>query len=222
MASGDGLSMTVHRDSVQWGLDNGKIDRARAEAEMKLEGNTLPLAEPKVATPAELAPEGSDVETLPGFEPASKISDYQIPDVSELHKVFTAGKDGALGAGLTSAEVMQTQQEVGGWLQAGRFPGVIGSAVSKIAGQHMADMPRYADMPVQAQEAYRITEQSKLDRLWGNQAPGNISLARKLVSEIEAKQPGLVAFLERSGLANNSQVVAQIAAQARRLYSKAK
>lgn len=218
-AGGDGLSMQEHRDAVQWGLDHGKIDRARAEKEMDRAGNQLPLADAPakaISTPAEF--EG-DVETLPGFEPAEKSSDYRLPDANELNKVLTAGK---AGAELTPADTMHIQEQVGGWLHAGRLPPAIGTAIANIAGRHIAEMPGYDTLQAGAKDAYRITERSKLDRMWGDQAPANIALATQLVKEIEAKKPGIVAFLEVTGLGNNSNVIAQLAGQARRLYSKAK
>src|SRR4051812_33361341 len=85
---GGGLSHQQHLESVEFGLSRGFIDRAKAEAILKEAGN--PLALPEAAAPA--ATENA-AELPPGFE-GGKISDYQLPNLSDLNEITGAGLDG--------------------------------------------------------------------------------------------------------------------------------
>jgi hypothetical protein len=72
-------------------------------------------------------------------------------------------------------------------------------------------------MNANERQVFAVVERAKIDKLFGDQAQSKINLARRLVTEVEAKRPGIFAFLERSGAGNSAAVVAMLANHAERL-----
>jgi hypothetical protein len=64
---------------------------------------------------------------------------------------------------------------------------------------------------------YGRSELAKLTCVFGDQTAAKIETARKLIETLEAKRPGLVDLLERTGLGNNAAVILQIVNHAERL-----
>jgi hypothetical protein len=214
-----GLSLQQHRDSYQFLIDRGFMSKDVAEQKMREAGNELPLVGFAAPEPKSVAGKlEGDVASLPGFEPG-RVQDYQLPNLNDLHHLAD-GQNGEKLPDLTGKETMELQQRYGGWMEAAKLPPAIGSAVAKIAAKHIADMPRYAAMENGAQEAYRLGQMGKLQKLWGDKTGENIALARQLVNEIEAKRPGIKEFFDKSGIGSNADTIAQLATHARRLQAQ--
>ena len=62
-------------------------------------------------------------------------------------------------------------------------------------------------------DLFQQQERVKLERIWGDGYNTNMNAARQLLQEIEAKRPGIVNFLERSGLGDSSVVIGLLASQ---------
>jgi hypothetical protein len=69
---------------------------------------------------------------------------------------------------------------------------------------------------------YARSEMAKLECVFGDQTAAKIETARKLIQTLEAKRPGLVELLERTGLGNNAAVILQIVNHAERLKARSK
>ena len=201
----DGLSPENFRDEVQWGLDRGVITRAQADHEMQAAGNTLALKEtPKPPAPGELpAPE----------TPAPSATDYELPNVTELHNAM-------VGKAPTSAELVKTQETVAGWFTEAQISPEVGKAMGKHAAQHLAAYPKWEALPEVARTTHRMNQEAILRSTWGDKTAENIELARAVAQRVEQKHPGLMDYLDRTGLGNHAQIVITLANHGRALMAK--
>jgi hypothetical protein len=65
-------------------------------------------------------------------------------------------------------------------------------------------------------ELFQRSEMVKLHNMWGDQTASRLVMARQFIRELEFRSPGVVGLLERTGLGNNSRIVAMVVAQAER------
>jgi hypothetical protein len=114
-------------------------------------------------------------------------------------------------------EMVAHAETARGWLAAAELPASIGSALAEEVAQINTMYSGLDDGGVQLHAA---GERAKLDRLWGDDAPRKIALARQLVRELETKKPGIVDLLSRTGAGNSSVVIAQLALHAERLLAR--
>lgn len=209
--------LAQHRESVIWAMEHGHVSREKAEAELKRVGAEA-ISPPSTPAPAARA-EGQG-EPLAGLE-GGKAGDYQLGDISGVNEAVTAdSKTGTGGQALTAAETVKIQETVGGWLSAGAVPPQIGAFISKEAAAHIKAMPRYESMSDSERQAYRLGQEAKVAKQWGKDAAQNIEHARAAVQWIEAKQPGLVSFLERTGLGDNANIILQMGLHGKRLAAR--
>ena len=71
--------------------------------------------------------------------------------------------------------------------------------------------------PAEWQE-YQNREVAKLQRLWKGDYLERLAGAQRLVREVEAQQPGVLDWLEATGLGNSYALIAQLGEIARRRY----
>jgi hypothetical protein len=217
-AGGDGLSLAQNRDLVLHGYNSGIIDVARANKELALAGGP-PLTDAELK-PAPTAADMALAKDMPPGLEGGKINDFTLPDLNDINGAFVT-TDGKAPPELTHAETIQIQTQVGGWLAAGEIPREIGSYLAKEAGQFIRTHPRYEQMEAGAKAALKISENSKLIRLWGSdKVKENVDFARAAVKHIESKRPGLLAFLDKTGVGDHATTIIHLALHGRRLTAK--
>ena len=71
-------------------------------------------------------------------------------------------------------------------------------------------------------ESYGETEFAKLERVYGPKLEEKLRDAGRMVQELEAKRPGLNAFLQSKGLGDSALIVSQLIAQSERYWGRRK
>jgi hypothetical protein len=69
---------------------------------------------------------------------------------------------------------------------------------------------------------YARSQMAQLESLFGDQLPQKLELGRQIIRSLEAKRPGLVEYLETSGIGNNAGIILQIINHAERLSKRSK
>jgi hypothetical protein len=113
------------------------------------------------------------------------------------------------GLDFTEAD-RQADAAVRGWMADAELPKGTGNF---IAAEARKLVPQLQAMTDSQRDLFQAQERTKLERIWGDGYNTNMNAARSLVREIEAKRPGLVNFLERSGLGDSSVVIGLLASQ---------
>lgn len=115
------------------------------------------------------------------------------------------------GDGLPYTEAdTQADAAIRGWLADAELPKGNGNF---IAAEARKLVPQLQAMTDSQRDLFQQQERVKLERIWGDGYNTNMNAARQLVQEIEAKRPGIVNFLERSGLGDSSVVIGLLASQ---------
>jgi hypothetical protein len=152
---------------------------------------------------------------LGAFTPG-KPGEFALPDISELSQIAAGPGTGAL----SPAETMRIAEQTRGWLAAAELSPAIGSSLAKTIGSAIRTYPQYDAMIPAEQEAHALVERGRVERHWKGETAKNLGLAVALVNEIEAKRPGLKAFLDRTGTGNDHRVIIALGEHARRLAAK--
>lgn len=98
-------------------------------------------------------------------------------------------------------------------LHAAGFPrDMAGSVVAAC----VAAEKRFANETPADRELTILNTHAELARLWGDRTQTNLDLANKFLDYVEAKSPGVLAYLDASGAANDIAVIAAVVAQAER------
>lgn len=169
--------------------------------------------------PSALAPQPADTAAE-----AERQADEQAADAIAFAAPKTPGEY-QLPYGNTfhdrdlTAQDMQTDATVRGWLHDAELPASIGSALAEEADLALRNAP---SMTAGEAELAMRGCQSELRQLWGAEvADKRMELARRLVREIDARRPGLIDFLEdHPAIANSPRVVMQLALHAERIYAR--
>jgi hypothetical protein len=82
-----------------------------------------------------------------------------------------------------------------------------------VARELWGDYARAVAHPITTSEADAMAE---LRRTWGRQTDAKIALARGAIAEMQARYPGTVEALNRTGLGNDPAFIRKIAARASR------
>lgn len=175
-------------------LADGEVSAGRLtreQADELLKADTVTTEKPAPATVA-----------VEGF-PAAQMHEYAMPDL--------------VGDGDYTPEVAAFDRQARAWLATAGLPKEIGSAIAAEVAKVSTEL---RDANEVGRELYRRTEMAKLQRLWPdeNTYTRRVALARKLVAEVEAQAPGMVAMLEHTGAGNSAAVIAHLALHAERLY----
>jgi hypothetical protein len=142
--------------------------------------------------------------TAEGFAPA-QAKDFHLPPMLKDGESFTP-------------ELQQADATMRGWLEGAMFTREIGSSLA-------AEVEKVARTQMNADDAtreiYARGQRAALERVWGPEKTAErIALAQKLVRELDAKQPGLIRFMNDTGAGNCAFVIAQIALHAERLAGR--
>lgn len=98
-----------------------------------------------------------------------------------------------------------------------QLPASVGSSIS---AQIEATARTFAKLSEVDRVIYTNKSRDALARTWGDAAPAKIAAAQKLVREMDAKRPGIVELLERTGAGSNPLVVSMLADAAARLSAR--
>ena len=181
---------------------------------MSLTGNPVARGTREQAD-AEIAADGvrADKPEEPLSAEAS-VFDREFPPVKAANYEFPLY--GAPGEALTP-EQQTADAMFRGWLTDARFSRDLGSSLAKTIDQEATAL---AKMSAIERTLYGNSQRLLLDRTWGAETQEKISLARQLVRELEARRPGLLEFVERTGVGDSASVVTAFAAQAERLAAR--
>lgn len=78
---------------------------------------------------------------------------------------------------------------------------------------------RFANQTPDDREVTIRNTNAAMTRLWGNKAASNIELANRFLDYVESRQPGVLAYLDASGAANDPAVIAAVWMQAERFLA---
>ena len=146
-----------------------------------------------------LAPADGVAEVVEPALPAAQAHEFDLPPMRDDGQPY--------GEADTAADTA-----IRSWMVAADLPKGVGSF---IASEAKTLAPQIMAMDAPARELFKQQERTKLEALWkGDAFDKNLTAARQLVREIEAKQPGIVDFLERSGLGDSSLVIGLLASHA--------
>ncbi len=140
-----------------------------------------------------------EVEPVPGpaLSPATAI-EFDLGDLRDDGLPYTGADWDADAA-------------VRGWMADAELPKGTGTF---IAAEARRLVPQLQAMTDAQRDLFQQQERTKLETLWKGDYGKNMNAARSLVREIEAKRPGIVDFLERSGLGDSSVVIGLLASHA--------
>jgi len=80
--------------------------------------------------------------------------------------------------------------------------------------------PIVMDFSPEQHDAHQAQTRTKLERIFGAEMPARLADAQRLIKEINAQRPGLIAWLDDTGLGNQYDLVHQVIQAARRKYGK--
>lgn len=154
----------------------------------------------------------------PTMNPATKFESAAIeafpevtaPEQYQLHDFPIDTSDG------DEAGARDFDMQRRGWLQAAGFPADLGR--SMIAAVTDAER-RLADLTPDQKEIQIRSARAAMTRLWGDRTQENVDLANRFISYVEARAPGVIDYLDKSGAANCPAVVAAVHLQAERFLA---
>jgi hypothetical protein len=141
-----------------------------------------------------------------GIEVAAEEPVEQALPSAQAHE-FDLGDLRGDGLPYTEAD-KAADSAIRGWLADADLPKGTGTF---IASEARKLVPQLQAMTDAQRDLFQQQERVKLERIWGDGYNTNLTAARSLVQEIEAKRPGIVDFLERSGLGDSSVVIGLLA-----------
>jgi hypothetical protein len=92
---------------------------------------------------------------------------------------------------------------------------MVQAGLSKGVGTFIAQeanilVPQLMEMDDGQRQLFQQQERVKLQTIWKDDFHRNLKAARQLVQQIESRKPGLIDFLERSGLGDSSSMILQL------------
>ena len=158
-------------------------------------------------TPALSADMGAAVDQLVSpvdFDlPPGKVGEFLIP--------HGAVQDASPQQEADAARYVST------WFELAQMPREIGTylldEMAVVAKRHQA-------MSEAERELYKREQTASLYKIWGDEGPRKLALAKQLLDEIDARQPGLAELLDETGAANSATVILQLASHAERLAAR--
>ncbi|MCA3247875.1 MAG: hypothetical protein ING19_01460 [Azospirillum sp.] len=170
-------------------------------------------AAPGAVTPPPAAPGAESVGTEAPSDPAAEIDKFFPPARPEQYEMPAFAEPGEeYGAAHVEADKLAR-----GWLSEARFPREIGSHIAKEAAR-VAGLVK--SMTPETRELWAQGQKESVEKMLGPAAPKKLALAQQLIRELEAKNPGVVNFLEATGAGNSAAIVVQVAEHAARLAAR--
>lgn len=180
------------KQCAQQMVDAGHFTIEQANERLAYEGYTAKITPPTAPT-SELA---SDMAR--NFSSA-QAHQYEMPPL--VNHVSAYGKD-------EQAQDLQQRN----WLSEGGFPREIGNTLAQEIKKTSESLTKMNQVQ---RDAWLDKQNKTLTAIWGDKQDEKIQLARQLVNEIEARQPGLKAFLDRTGSGNDANVISILANHAK-------
>lgn len=143
---------------------------------------------------------GAALAELDGFE-AAKPHEYQMPNSTAI----------------STPQQRAADMKFRTWLADARFPKNIGSA---LAAEASRVLKQHAAMSEGEKELFKRTEAFQLKKLWGDKFEERRALGLKLLTELDQKQPGVLDFIDTSGLGNSALIISLVHGQAERLLAR--
>jgi hypothetical protein len=196
-AAPDLAAVTEQQFNQQMGSDL-TADQLRDLAAGEVKAGRLTQEQADAALAADGVDGGAPAE-LDGFEGA-KPHEYQMP-----------------GRGDYDPKQREADLRIRNWLSAAKFPREHGSSLATEASRVLK---QHAELSDGEKEIFKRTEAVKLEKLWGPDFGKRVALARQLLTELDAKQPGILDFIDRSGLGNSAMIINLVYAQAERLAAR--
>lgn len=193
----DGFTDKQQIKMAEWAVEDGSLTRNQAN-QILVDNNLPPIAIDEVS-PNPVAAE------IDHHFPPGKPHEYQIPPLGSSTEPMTA------------KEIAAASSVVRSWLGDARFTKEIGSSVAREVQRVERQFER---MDNSEKADWKQAQVMQLKRLWKDGFNQKVNLARKLVNELEHKQPGLKHVLEVTGAGDSAMVIAQFALQAERLYRR--
>ncbi|MGO9268246.1 MAG: hypothetical protein ACLQBA_25730 [Candidatus Binataceae bacterium] len=179
--------------------------------------------------PGAAEPEG--VDRYGGLAPAADSRESGRSDISadsmtgkqlaEYEKNFGVPDDPAayeIRAGHELSDQEKAEEaSVRGWMHSAGLPKADGDELSGIA---LRLGPELMAMDDGQREAYARKTEGKLKQAWGDDFPRRLNEARRLIVDINRVKPGLVQYLESTGLGDSFEVIHMAARIARQRYGK--
>jgi hypothetical protein len=144
--------------------------------------------------------DGGALAEVDGFEGA-KPHEYQMP-----------------GRGDYDPKQRAADMQIRTWLSTAKFPKDIGSS---LAAEASKVLKAHAGMDETARELFKRTEAVKLRNLWGDKYEDRRALSLKLLTELDRKHPGVLDYVDTSGLGNSALFISLVHGQAERLLARA-
>lgn len=193
------------------GLSDAQL-RAWADQEVKAGRQTREEAD------AMLKADGVDTTPQPAdpnlSEQAGEI-DAAFPAAEPHEYDFSRTYDGEP----VTKEQMAFDTQARTWLSTAKFTKEIGSAIAREVDSVARTFPT---LEPSVQELYKRTELTTVERIWGKDTPRKMALAKQLCEELDARHPGVIDALNKTGAGNSARVIIQIGNQAERLYLRKK
>ncbi|MCR4346498.1 MAG: hypothetical protein NUV55_04760 [Sulfuricaulis sp.] len=117
-------------------------------------------------------------------------------------------------AGEMTPKDRQADMQLRNWLAGAKFPRDVGSS---LAAEARKVIDAHSKMDDNQKEFYKRDQAFKLQSLWKDKFSERMNLARQLLTELDAKQPGILDFIDQSGLGNSAMIINLVSAQAERL-----
>lgn len=153
--------------------------------------------------------EDHNISVTPTVSPTSSVA-------VDMQKLFPAGKPLEYEIPHDPKFAKENMQQRD-WLSALGLPKNIGNAVASKTKETSESFSRLND----SQKSAWLNKQTEtLTSIWGDKVSEKLQLAKDLVNKVEAQQPGLKAFLDRTGAGNDAMVIAMLHDQAVRLNLK--
>jgi hypothetical protein len=96
----------------------------------------------------------------------------------------------------------------------------IGSTLANALVEQGKEVFRNGPMPADQAAAMEVSTMAELNRKWGSKAPAKIAAAQSVIAEAAQSWPGIVEYLNASGLGNDPKLIARLAARAERRPGK--
>lgn len=184
---------------ASWMVESGTLDQNRANELLSANG-LKPIAQAESLSPI--------AREIDSFFPPAAPEDFEFPPMlSNGHEITEGDKT-----------LINAQNLTRTWLSEARFTKGIGNFIIQEAAKTEAQLK---DMAKPERDLWAQSQRVEVERLLGqNQAAEKIKLANQLIFELEKKNPGLVSYLEQTGVGNSAAIVMQFAQQAERLYMR--
>jgi hypothetical protein len=196
-------------------------------------GSTTPPQPAAAAAPAPVkAAPAVAAATVPEPEPISTPRQDESSGPSAADLLFDLPQDGVQYGELSIERPEAVPLDLPAEMAAAAVPGEldqvkaafvsagIGSTLANALAEQGKEVFRNGPMPADQAAAMEVSTMAELNRKWGSKAPAKIAAAQSVIAEAAKSWPGIVEYLNASGLGNDPKLIARLAARAERRPGK--